>query len=125
MLIGGTDLLRTGRSCCFCINLFVHVAIEEGEKICSSLAQGLLRRFQRSEPGRFQKIKLRGENLSEEYCSKKEETCYCRALLQLVDGGKNPSQQRGSLPVPQVPIGLTNVWYGRPDGIMDPLPSRG
>ena len=42
-----------------------------------------------------------------------------------VDGGKNPSQQRGSLPVPQVPIRLTNVWYGRPDGIMDPLPSRG
>ena len=41
------------------------------------------------------------------------------------DGGKNPSQQRGSLPVPQVPIRLTNVWYGRPDGIMDPLPSRG
>ena len=42
-----------------------------------------------------------------------------------VDGGKNPLQQRGSLPVPQVPIRLTNVWYGRPDGIMDPLPSRG
>ena len=42
-----------------------------------------------------------------------------------VDGGKNPSQQRGSLPVSQVPIRLTNVWYGRSDGIMDPLPSRG
>ena len=39
-----------------------------------------------------------------------------------VDGGKNPSQQRGSLPVPQVPIRLMNVWYGRPDGVMDPLP---
>jgi hypothetical protein len=49
--------------------------------------------------------------------------------LHMVDGpvdrGKNPSQQRGSLPVPQVPIRLTNVWYGRPNGIMDPLPSRG
>ena len=42
-----------------------------------------------------------------------------------VDGGKNPSQQRGSLPIPQVPIRLTNVWYGRPDEVMDPLPSRG
>ena len=42
-----------------------------------------------------------------------------------VDGGKNPSQQRGSLPVPQLPIRLTNVWYGRPDKVMDPLPSRG
>ena len=42
-----------------------------------------------------------------------------------VDGGKNPSQQRGSLPVLQVPIRLTNVWYGRLDGIMDLLPSRG
>ena len=42
-----------------------------------------------------------------------------------IDGSKNPSQQRGSLPVPQVPIILTNVWYGRPDEIMDPLPSRG
>ena len=40
-----------------------------------------------------------------------------------VDGGKNPSQQRGSLPVPQVPIRLTNVWYGRPDEIMDALKS--
>ena len=45
--------------------------------------------------------------------------------LGSVDGGKNPSQQKGSLPIPQVPIRLTNVWYGRPDGIMDPLPSRG
>ena len=43
----------------------------------------------------------------------------------LVDRGKSPSQQRGSLPVPQVPIRLTNIWYGRPDGIMGPLPSRG
>jgi hypothetical protein len=39
-----------------------------------------------------------------------------------VDGGKNPSQQRETLPVLQVPIRLTNVWYGRLDGIMDPLP---
>ena len=29
-----------------------------------------------------------------------------------VDGRKNPSQQRGSLPVPQVPIRLTTIWYG-------------
>ena len=39
-----------------------------------------------------------------------------------VDGGKNPSQQRETLPIPQVPIRLTNVWCGRLDGIMDPLP---
>ena len=42
-----------------------------------------------------------------------------------VDGGKNPLQQRGSLPIPQVPIRLTNIWYGRPDRVMDSLPSRG
>ena len=42
----------------------------------------------------------------------------------LVDGGKNPSQQRETLPVPQVPIRLTNVWCGRLDRIMDPLPSK-
>ena len=41
-----------------------------------------------------------------------------------VDGGKNPLQQRGSLLILQVPIRLTNVWYGRSDRIMDPLPSR-
>ena len=41
-----------------------------------------------------------------------------------VDRGKNPSQQRGSLPIPQVPIRLTNIWYGRLDRIMDPLPSK-
>ena len=46
-------------------------------------------------------------------------------MKEFVDGGKNPSQQRGSLPVSQVPIRLTNIWYGRPDGIMDLLPSRG
>ena len=46
-------------------------------------------------------------------------------ILGCVDGGKNPSQQRGSLPVPQVAIRLTNIWYGRPDRIMDLLPSRG
>ena len=39
-----------------------------------------------------------------------------------VDRGKNPLQQKGSLVVSQVPIRLMNVWYGRPDGIMDPLP---
>lgn len=39
-----------------------------------------------------------------------------------VDEGENPSQQRRTLPVPQVPIRLTNVWCGRPSGIMDPLP---
>ena len=41
-----------------------------------------------------------------------------------VDGGKNPLQQRVSLTILQVPIRLTNIWYGKPDGIMDPLPSR-
>ena len=41
-----------------------------------------------------------------------------------VDRGKNLLQQRETLPVPQVPIRLTNVWYGRLDGIMDPLPSK-
>ena len=45
--------------------------------------------------------------------------------VETIDGGKNPSQQTGSLPIPQVPIRLTNISYGRPDGIMDPLPSRG
>ena len=39
------------------------------------------------------------------------------------DEGENSSQQRGSLPVPQVPIRLMNIWYGRPDWIMAPLPS--
>ena len=41
-----------------------------------------------------------------------------------VDGGKNPSQQRETLPIPQVPIRLTNVWYRRLEKIMDPLPSK-
>ena len=41
-----------------------------------------------------------------------------------VDKGKNTSQQRDTLPIPQVPIRLTNVWYSRLDGIMDPLPSK-
>ena len=36
-----------------------------------------------------------------------------------VDEGKNPSQQRETLPVQQVPIILTNVWYGRLDRIKD------
>jgi hypothetical protein len=39
-----------------------------------------------------------------------------------VDEGKYPSQQRGSLLVPQVPIILTNVWCSRLDMIMDLLP---
>ena len=39
-----------------------------------------------------------------------------------VDGAKNPSQQSGTLPILQVPIRLTNIWCGRPDEIMDPLP---
>ena len=41
-----------------------------------------------------------------------------------VDGGKKPSQQRETLPVLQAPSRLTNVWYGRLDKIMDPLPSK-
>ena len=44
-----------------------------------------------------------------------------RALVS-VDGGKNPSQQRETLLISQDPIRLTNVWYGRLDGIMDLLP---
>ena len=43
---------------------------------------------------------------------------------ECVDGGKNPSKQRETLPIPQVPIRLMNVWYGRIDGIMDLLPSK-
>ena len=39
-----------------------------------------------------------------------------------VDEGKNPSQQRETHPIPQVPIRFTNIWYGRLDKIMDPLP---
>ena len=42
-----------------------------------------------------------------------------------VDGGKNPSKQKGSLPIPQVPIRLKNVWCGSPNGVMDPLRSGG
>ena len=38
--------------------------------------------------------------------------------------GKIPLQQRGSLPILQVPIGLTNIWYGRIDGIMHLLASK-
>ena len=40
---------------------------------------------------------------------------------ETVDGGKNPSQQRETLPVPQVPTRLMNVWCGRLDGIMGQL----
>ncbi|CAF4306401.1 unnamed protein product, partial [Adineta steineri] len=40
------------------------------------------------------------------------------------DGGKNPSQEWETLPIPQVPIRLMNVWYGKVDGIMDLLPSK-
>ena len=43
---------------------------------------------------------------------------------ELIDGGKNLSQQRETLPILQVPVILTNVWYRRVDGIMDPLPSN-
>ena len=45
-----------------------------------------------------------------------------RIIKKFVDGGKNPLQQRGSLPIPQVPIRLMNVWYDRLDGDMDLLP---
>ena len=41
-----------------------------------------------------------------------------------IDGGKNPSQQRETLPIPQVPIRLMSIWYGKLDGIMDSLPSK-
>ena len=41
-----------------------------------------------------------------------------------VDGDKNTSQQRETLPILQVPIRLTNVWYGKLDKIMDSLPSK-
>ena len=38
----------------------------------------------------------------------------CLKLLrdekEFVDVGKNPSQQRETLPIPQAPIRLTNVW---------------
>ena len=41
-----------------------------------------------------------------------------------VDEGKHPLQQREKLTILQVPIRLMNVWYGRLDGIMGPLPSK-
>ena len=50
------------------------------------------------------------------------ETELHRGIESCVDESKNLSQQRGSLPILQVPIRLMNVWYGRPDGVMDPLP---
>jgi hypothetical protein len=40
------------------------------------------------------------------------------------DGGKITSQKGGWLPIPQVPIRFTNAWYGKTDGIVDPLPSK-
>ena len=46
-------------------------------------------------------------------------------VLRPIEGGKNPWQQRGSLPIPQVPIRHTNVSNGRPGRVMDPLPYRG
>ena len=49
----------------------------------------------------------------------------CDMKVGPIDVGKNPSQQRGSLPISQVPIRLTNIWYGNPNGIMDLLPSKG
>lgn len=33
-----------------------------------------------------------------------------------------PHNKEGPLPIPQVPITLMNVWYGRTEGIMAPLP---
>ena len=41
-----------------------------------------------------------------------------------VDGGENPSQQSETLPVPQVPIRLMNIWNGRLDEIIDPSRSK-
>ena len=67
-------------------------------------------------------------NIIEHQCIKNRTLCQLKGIKESrepLDGGKNPLQQRGSLPVPQVPIRLMNVWYGRPDGILDPLPSRG
>ena len=43
-------------------------------------------------------------------------------VKELVDGGKNPLQQRETLPILQVPIRLTNVWCGKLDEVIDPLP---
>ena len=45
-------------------------------------------------------------------------------VYHTIDEGKNTSQQRETLPIPQVSIRLTNVWYGRLNGIMDLLPSK-
>ena len=55
----------------------------------------------------------------EEWLGKAKHEYFCTCH---VDGGRNPSQQRGSLPIPQVPIRIMNVWCGRLDRIMDPLP---
>ena len=50
------------------------------------------------------------------------ESKYQDFIEGIVDGGKNPWQQREMLAIPQVPIRLTNIWNGRLDGIMDSLP---
>ena len=41
-----------------------------------------------------------------------------------VDGGKNPLQQRETHLVPQAPIKLMNILYGKLNRSMDPLPSK-
>ena len=42
--------------------------------------------------------------------------------MSVLTGEHAPHNKQGSLPIPQVPIRLTNVWCGRPYGIMAPLP---
>ena len=58
---------------------FVQVVAEEGKNICSGLEDVVLILFQRREPERCQKTKLRGEKLSEVSC--RRGTCYCKGIV--------------------------------------------
>ena len=69
-------------------------------------------------------ILLRVEDCEEDSSSSSMLMYNLDSSEKCVDGGKNPSQQRETLPVPQVQIRLTNVWYGRIDEIMDSFPSK-
>ena len=66
----------------------------------------------------------RGEEEEEEEEEEGEERGEVGVKIEekgVFDGGKCPSQQIGALPIPQIPIRLTNIWYRRLNEIMDPL----
>jgi hypothetical protein len=75
---GGTNMLRIGKCMVFII---VQVEVEEGEKICNNLEQGILKRFLRRELGRCQKTKLRGENLGAVSCINQGRLATAEVLL--------------------------------------------